>query len=130
MYSIPCPHGRLQVAHLASMSLRAVIGLCELTYLARPRPKLTVATTLTGARFQPRDEAGRFVPYADLWCAINIDYAMTAFSYDEIDAFDDYFGEIDGFGEAGDAGEADRSDRAATHNQVDRAAGDERDQDQ
>lgn len=114
MYSIPCPDGRRQAAHLASMNMRAVVGPYELTYVARPRPKLALVTTLTGAQFQPRDEAGRFVFFADLWCAINVEYAMTAFSYDEAnndDELDEVY-EVDECDQADAAIETDKADKA------------------
>lgn len=84
----PLPKGRRQAFALASMNLRAIVGLIDLTYLAPSPSKLVPVTTAVGPRFQPRDERGRFVAYADLWNAVNVEYAMTAYAYDEIDRLD------------------------------------------
>ena len=65
MYSMPCLFGRTQVASLAAMNLRAVVGAGEITYVTRPPAKPAAITRLLGAKFQPRDEHGRFVTYAD-----------------------------------------------------------------
>ena len=82
MQLLPCPNGRMQAAVLAMMNRRAVVGLNEVTYVATSPRKLAAAPQLVGPRFQPRDEAGRFVPYAYLWEAINAEYAWTAYEYD------------------------------------------------
>lgn len=77
-----CPKGRRQATALAAMNVRAVIGTATLEYVAPLRHRPTRVRTAVGARFQPRDPAGRFVSYAKLREAINVDYAMTAFDYD------------------------------------------------
>ena len=82
MSSTSCPNGRQQATALAAMNLRAVVGPDELIYIAPARRKLAAVRHPVGPRFQPRDEAGRFVPYADLWDAMNLEYAWTAYEHD------------------------------------------------
>lgn len=89
MNSIPCPHGRRQAAALASMNLRAVVSLTDVFYLALPSQKRAAVKTTVSPRFQPRDEHGRFLPFVELWNAINLDYAMTAYEYDVNDQYED-----------------------------------------
>jgi hypothetical protein len=89
MNSIPCPNGRRQAAALASMSLRAVVSQTDVFYVALPRQKPAAVKTSVSPRFQPRDDRGRFLPFVDLWNAINVEYAMTAYEYDVDDQYED-----------------------------------------
>jgi hypothetical protein len=89
MNLIPCPNGRRQAAALASMNLRAVVTPIDLSYRAVPRRKPAAVRTAVAPRFQPRDGGGRFVPFAELWEAINLAYAMTAHEYDVAEEYDD-----------------------------------------
>ena len=82
MYSMPCLFGRTQVASLAAMNLRAVVGAGEITYVTRPPAKPAAITRLLGAKFQPRDEHGRFVTYADFKLCMDLEYSWTAYEYD------------------------------------------------
>lgn len=84
----PCPKGRLEAASMASMNLRAVVGRVRLVYVAPPPRRLALVKIGVGPRFQPRDECGRFVSYADLLSAVNLDFAMTQYAEDQIDEMD------------------------------------------
>lgn len=83
MPQLPCPHGRQQTIALASMNLRAVLAPHELRYLALPAPRraVPIAAGTVRARFQPRDEAGRFVTYNDLRAAIGFECFLTDSDY-------------------------------------------------
>ena len=89
MKSIPCPNGLRQATALASMNLRAVVGLYDVSYVVVPRQESAPVTTAVSARFQPRDSRGRFLPFTELWSAINLEYAMTAYEYDADEQYDD-----------------------------------------
>ena len=86
MKCLPCPQGRLQSAALAAMNLRAVIDPTSLTYVSMPPTKPSLVTTLVPARYRPRNPVGQFASYAELKQASDLDYAFTAFEYDELDA--------------------------------------------
>lgn len=88
-YTYVCPEGRRQATALAAMNIRAVIGVATLDYVARPPRKPALVTTAVGARFQPRDAAGKFMAYAELAEAIYVDYAMTAYEHDVDDQYHD-----------------------------------------
>lgn len=89
MNSIPCPNGRRQTAALASMNLRAVVSPIDVFYVAPPRQEPVAVKATVSPRFQPRDDRGRFLPFVELWNAINIEYAMTAYEYDADDRYED-----------------------------------------
>lgn len=88
-------NGRRQALALASMNLRAVIGLYAVVYVAPPRSRSVIDPFRVGARFQPRDCSGRFVSYGELEESVNREYAMSAFEFDVLEdgfeTFDEEF---------------------------------------
>ena len=69
--------GRLRCQALASMNVRAVVIGTDVRYVARPFSELIANRHRTAAAFQARDEAGRFVSYAALERAIEIQIEQT-----------------------------------------------------
>lgn len=87
----PCPIGRRMGVGLAMMNMRPVLDpIWGVTYLSLPPERPRVVQRAVAAKNHPRDVAGKFVSFAEMRDAINSEYAMTQFDYDQ--AEDDELG--------------------------------------